>query len=154
MSTKITLFRHVIIRIDVKRIIRARLHARLACNTSLCIKVDDAVVKVVKGASRADIHAGRGLTVVAPQYRKEPFGCGVLTCFHILHPSSIHADWHLVLRFARHGASMATDALTVIYEKAEVHALSVRYGKSERWRIIVATQISNSHHSPLIKLHQ
>ena len=124
MGAEIALLRNMIIRIDIKRIVRACLHARLTGDTPLRIEIDDTVIEVVEGTGRADIHAGRGLTVIAPQYRKEPFGYRVFTCFHIFHPSSVHTDWNLVLRFACHRASMAADAFAVIYEKAEVHCSS------------------------------
>ena len=76
MRAVVALRRGVGVRVDVERVVRAALHARLAADAAVAVEIDDAVVARVERPRRADRHARRVLAVVAPQHREVPARAG------------------------------------------------------------------------------
>jgi hypothetical protein len=120
MGTEMTLGGGVGIRIDVQRIVRAGLHARLAADTAVTVEVDDAIRALVQGHCRTDRHAGRVCTVVAAQDREVATGVGKLALLDVFHPGAKGPQRHIVLGLAGERAGMAADALAVIDDEAEL----------------------------------
>src|SRR5260370_37045054 len=74
--------------IDVEGVIGAGLHATLAADTSLIVKIDDSVGASVEGVGGADGNAGSFVTVVTSQHAEMAAAIGKLTLFHLLIPSA------------------------------------------------------------------
>src|SRR3989442_1203456 len=62
------------IRVDVERVVRAGLHARLAADAAAAVEIHDAVVAPIERDRRANGHTGRGVAVVAAQHGEIPAG--------------------------------------------------------------------------------
>src|SRR5579863_583550 len=100
--------------INVKRVIGTRLHARLAANTTIGVKVNNAVRPFVQRLRRADSDARRVGAMIAAAYEKIAARIGKLTFLNVLNPCSINTDRRVMLRLARHGAGMAADTLALV----------------------------------------
>ena len=108
-------------RIDVERIVRTCLHARLAGDAAAVVEIDDAVRTGEQGLRRANLHTRRILTVIAAHHRENPAGVWKSPFLDVLHPSPVHSDWNVMFGFAGDGAGVTTDATTVVNDEAKIH---------------------------------
>src|SRR5206468_3626314 len=102
------------LRIDVERIVRTGLHARLAADAATAVEVHDAVVAPVERDGRADGHARRRIAVVAPEHGEKAAGVREDAALHVLHPGAKGAERYAVFLFARHRAGVAADAPSLV----------------------------------------
>ena len=109
------------VRIDIKRVVGTRLHASLAADAAVVIKIDNAVKAPVQCARRANLNAGSAVTVIAAENAKVPAGMGKLAFLDVLHPGSKHTHWNLVFLLAGYGAGVTTDAAVLVDDKAVTH---------------------------------
>jgi len=65
VRAKVALHRGVLVRVDVERVVRARLHAGLAADAAARVEVDDAVGSPEERFRRADLDARGVLAVIA-----------------------------------------------------------------------------------------
>src|SRR6185437_11118836 len=107
--------------IDIEGVIRAGLHAALAANTSLIVKVDDSVRTPVEGFGGTDGDAGGRIAVVTSHHPEVAAGVRVLALLHVLDPGAKDAHGHLVLFFARNSAGVAANAPVLINDEAVAH---------------------------------
>ena len=108
--------------VNVERIVGAGLHAGLAADAAVFVKINDAIGPEIKGLHWADFNAGCIRAVVAAHHGEHPAGMREHSFFHLLNPSPEHANGHIVLRFTGGGAGVATNALSVVNDKAVFHA--------------------------------
>lgn len=59
--------------------------------------------------------------MIASHYGKQTARVGKCTLFDIFDPRAVNADGHFVFGLAGDGTRMAADALSVIYNEAEIH---------------------------------
>jgi hypothetical protein len=118
---EVALCRRVAIRVDIKSVVRARLHAGLATDAALVVEVDDAIVPAKKRHRRTDLDARSIVAVVAAKHGKVAPGLWINALLDILHPGPIHSDGDVVLFFACHRASMTADATVLIDDKSVAH---------------------------------
>lgn len=60
----------------------------------------------------------------SPRIRKFPL-------FDVLHPSTVHSQWNLILGFARDCAGVAADALAIIDNEAVFHLKAVSWKSAD-----------------------
>src|SRR5262249_53455931 len=109
-------------RVDVERVVRTGLHARLTADAARAVEVDDPVVAPVERHRGTDGHARGGVAVVAAQHREVPARARKRALLDVLHPGAEGAQRYLVLLLARHRAGVAPDALAVIDHESVAHA--------------------------------
>jgi hypothetical protein len=122
MGAVVALGRGVRVRVDVERVVRARLHARLAADAPVAVEVDDAVRPSVERDGGADRHARGVVAVVAAHHREVTPRVRERTLLDVLHPGAVHAQRDLVLLLARHRAGVAADAFPLVDHEAVAHA--------------------------------
>jgi hypothetical protein len=101
------------------------LHAGFAANAALGIEIDDPVLALVHRRHGTDGDAGRLLAMVAARDLKYAARVGKNAFLDVLDPGPVHAHGYMVLGFARHRASVTSDALAVIDYEAVLHPLQV-----------------------------
>jgi hypothetical protein len=107
--------------IDVKRVVRARLHTSLTADAAVIIEINDAVASPIKCVRWTNFDARSAVTVVATENAKVPAGMRKFPFFDILHPSSEDPHRDLVFLFAGHSTGVATDTAFLIDDKAVTH---------------------------------
>ena len=110
--------------IQVDSVIRARLHARFAADTSVWIKTDDPVSTSVQRMGRTYLDTRRFVAMVAPQHSEMPTDIGKLALLDVFHPGPEHADRSVMLFLARHRAGVASDTAVLIDYKSVAHQAS------------------------------
>jgi hypothetical protein len=60
--------------------------------------------------------------VIAPHDAEGAVCAGKGALLDVFHPSSVHPDGSVVLRFTGHGAGVAADALAIVDDKSVVHS--------------------------------
>jgi hypothetical protein len=111
----------VVVWIDVEGIIGAGLHAGLATDAAVVVKINDSVVPGIECLDRADLNAGGFRTVVASHHREDPPGIGKFSLFNLFHIGSVHADGNVVFTLAGRGACVTTDAFSIVNDKSVSH---------------------------------
>ena|SRR5215467_2302624 len=96
MSAVVALLCCVRIWINIKSIVRAGLHARLAANTPVTVKVDNAIVTPEQRGYRTDRDTWCILAVIAPQHGKEPLRIRIIARFDVFNPGPEGADGYLM----------------------------------------------------------
>ena len=120
VSAEIALGRGVRIGIDVQRVVRAGVHARLAADAALRVEVHDAVLPLVQRGDRTHLHARSIGAVVAAQHREVTAGVGELPPLDVLDPGPEHAELHPVLDLAGDRAGVASDAPPLVNHEREL----------------------------------
>ena len=100
--------------IQVDGLIRPRLHARFAADTSVWIKIDDPVSTSVQRTCRTYLDTRRIVAMVATHHSEMPTDIGKLALLDEFHPGPEHADQNVVLFLARHRAGVASDTAVLI----------------------------------------
>ena len=100
--------------VDVERIVRTRVHARLTANAIVVLEVDHAVVRTEERRGRADRHTRCVLALIAAHHVELAGNIGEGSRFDVLHPCSVDAERHIVLAFARDRASVTTNAVVTV----------------------------------------
>src|SRR5205085_4822109 len=98
------------VRVDVERVVRTALHARLAADAPRAVEVDDAVGTPIERHRRADGDARRVVAVIAAQHGEVAARVGPGALLDVLHPRAKGSEGNLVLFLARHRARMTADA--------------------------------------------
>jgi hypothetical protein len=117
----VALGRRVVVRIDVKRVIRTSLHAGLATDASVVVKIDNSVIPRVKGLDRANLYAGSVGAMIAAHDREYPSGIRKFSLFNLFYVGSVDANRHIVFTFTGGGACVTTDAFSVVNNKSVSH---------------------------------
>jgi len=120
MRTEMTFRRGVGLGVEIDRVIRACLHARLAADANGRIELNDAIVALIHRADGADAHTWRVGTVITTCHLEAATHIWVRARLDILDPRAIHAERHLVLGLARGRAGVTSDALALVDEKAVI----------------------------------
>lgn len=109
------------IRVNVEGIVGTSLHARLAADAAVFVKVHDTIRPEIERLHWANLHTGCVSAMVAAHDGKHAPGMRELTLLHLFYPSAKDTDWHIVLRFAGGCAGVAANALAVVYDKSKFH---------------------------------
>jgi len=125
---EVALIRDVCFWVDIDRVIRACVHARLAADTDVVIEVNDAIARAVKSTCGANFHARGVITMVAPHDRERSARIRERTGLDVLQPSAVHPDRDIVFALASNGACMATDARVAFEYKSKACHWSSRCG--------------------------
>src|SRR5262245_34740151 len=106
-------------RIDVQRVVRTRLHARLAADAAVGVEIDDAILTAIEGCNGADGDARCKVAMIAAHHTEQPAVVRKLAFFDVLHPRAIDANGNLMLAFAGHGTGVAANAFAVIDQESK-----------------------------------
>jgi hypothetical protein len=87
----IALLSRVGVRVDVERVIRARLHAGFAADAAVTVEINYPIIAFVQGRDRTDRYARRVFTVIAPEDGKESPRVRVFALLYVLHPCAERA---------------------------------------------------------------
>ena len=120
MTAEVTLRGSLRLRVDVDSVIRTRLHAALAADTHVFVELDDAIAALIHRRGGTDAHARRVLTVIAAGDLKVTLGVGKEPCLCALDPGAIDPQGHLVFGLTGGAACVATYALAILDDEAEV----------------------------------
>ena len=113
----------VVVRFDVKGIVRTGLHAGLAANAEVVVKVNDAIGAVEEGYSRANLDTGRIVAVVTSEYGKVTPGVGKFAFFDVLDPCAVNSYRNIMLFLAGNRASVTSYTAILIDDKTVTHSL-------------------------------
>lgn len=122
MRAEVTLRRRAVIRIDVNRVVRAGLHARLTTDAGFGTEIDDAVLSLVHRADRANRDARWLLAMIAASDLEDPPSVWELSFLNVLDPGAIYAHRNLIFSLAGDRAGMATDAPAIVDDKSVFHS--------------------------------
>jgi hypothetical protein len=122
MRAEMTFGGRPLIRIHVNRVVRARLHASLAADTSFRAEIDDAIFSLVHRRDWADCHAGRVLAVIATGNLENPSRVWENALFYVLHPGTVHTQRNKVFSFACHRTSVTPNAFAIVDDESVSHA--------------------------------
>ena len=111
----------VIFRLHKDRVIRTRLRAGFAADTTPVVEINDAVRACIKRGHGTNLDTRRVGAMIATHHAKKPARIGKFSFFDIFDPSPIDTDRNLVFRFTRHRASVAANTFAIIYDKSKVH---------------------------------
>ena len=111
------------LRVDVKRIIRASLHARFAADAAIIVEINDAIITDEECLCRADSYTGRIGAMVAAGHGKHAPGIRKNALFGLFHEGAIDTNGHIVFRFASYRAGVAANAFAVVYNKSKFHVV-------------------------------
>ena len=142
VRAEVALGRGAGVRVDVDRVVRTGLHARLAADADIRVELDDPVVALIHRLRRADRNAGRVRAVVAARHLEVAARVGKLPLLDVLDPGAVDADRHLVLRLARGRARVTADALAVVDEEGVVHRVAANWSYCDRNRQLPPPQTS------------
>jgi hypothetical protein len=110
-----------ILRVHINGIVGTRLHAGLAANAAVGIEVDNSILALVHRRHGTNRDARGFLAMVTARDLKDAARVGKHALLYVFHPGSVDAHRYLVLGFARHGASMTTDALAIVDYESVFH---------------------------------
>ena len=114
----------VLVRVHIKRVVRAGLRAGFAADAAACVEINDSVFAGKKRRHRTNLDARRVGAMIAAHHRKQSSRVGESSFFDVFNPRSINAERNVVFRFAGDGAGVATNAFAVINYKTKIHSLS------------------------------
>ena len=123
MRAIIAFRRGVVVRVNVKRIIRTGLHAGFTSYATVVVKVDDAVFPREEGLNRADADTGSIGAVVASHHGKDPSGVGENTFLHLFDIGSVDPDRDVMLALTSGGTGMTTDTFSIVNNESVFHWL-------------------------------
>src|SRR5258708_9566702 len=125
MRAKVALGGRVGLRIDIERVIRTGLHARLAPDTAAVVEIDDSIIAIVQGLGRANLDTRCVVAMITAHHAEVAARGGELALLDIFDPSAKNADRHAVLFLARDRTGMTSDtAIVVDYETVAHHSSS------------------------------
>jgi len=107
--------------VDVKGVIRTRLHTCLTAYTTRVIEINNAIFTGEKSGGRANCCAWGILTVITAVDAEFTIGIRIGSSLDILNVSSVNSDWHIVFRLTSDGTSVAAYAGAIIDDKAIIH---------------------------------
>src|SRR5579859_4858378 len=117
MSTIIALGSRLTIRIDIKCIIRTRLHTGFTTNTATGVKVYNTIAPLIQRPGGTNSDTGSIITVVAAVHQKITARVRKLALLNVLDPRAIDANRHIMLRLAGNRTGMTTNTLPLINHK-------------------------------------
>jgi hypothetical protein len=138
MSTIVALRGRVVVRIDVKSIIWAGLHAGFATNAAVIVEIDNSVFPRIKRLHWADLNTGCVGTMIAAHYGEDSPCIGKLSLFNLFNIGSVDTDGNIVLTFTGRGACVTTDAFSIVNNK------SVSHWKEASFRLVDFLRKENS----------
>ena len=121
VRTEVAFGRGVAVGIDVESVVGAGLHAALASDTTLIVKVYDSIRTAEEGVGGADLNAGSIVTVVTSHHPEVAPGVGKFSRLHILQPGAKHSHRDLMLFLASQSARVAADTSLVIDHESITH---------------------------------
>jgi hypothetical protein len=104
--------------VKIDRVVRTGLHAGFTSNANGRIELNDAIITLIHCCDGTDAHAGWIRAMIAARHLKATTHIRVGTRFDIFDPGAIHAYWHLILRLARGGTGVTSDALALVDQKS------------------------------------
>ena len=107
--------------IDVKRVVRAGLHAGFASDAAAVIEINDAIVALEERAGRTNLDAWRLLAMVAAHHAEMAAGVGKGAFLDVLDPGAEDANRDFMLILAGDRARMASDASVLVDHEAVTH---------------------------------
>lgn len=134
------------LRVDIKSVVGAGLHAGFTTDAAAVVKVDDAILSPVQCRDWTNLDAGCVVTVIAAHHRKEPSRIRELTLFDVLDPSSIDAHWDVVFRLTCNRAGMTADTAAIVDNESKVGQVDdacERGKKSNRSRPRITAPLDN-----------
>src|SRR5690349_13262200 len=96
MRAIVTLCGGVRVRIDIQRVVRARLHAGFAADASLTVEIHNTVRALVQSAGRTDLYARSILAMLTTLDREKAPSIRELAFFDVLDPGAKRANGHLI----------------------------------------------------------
>jgi hypothetical protein len=99
------------------------LHAGLAADAALVVKIDDAVGSAKQRNGGADLYARGIVAVIAAQHGEMAPRVGVKSLLDVFHPRTINTDRYIVFFLAGDRACMTADATVLIDKKSVAHLL-------------------------------
>src|SRR4030095_11096246 len=96
----------LIIGMNIDRIIRTSLHASLAADAPVPVKIDNAVFALPECCDGTDLDARSVSTMIATLYGEDPAGVGEFPLFDVFDPRTVHTDRQTVFLFAGDRAGM------------------------------------------------
>ncbi|HKR28446.1 MAG TPA: hypothetical protein VJS11_13375 [Acidobacteriaceae bacterium] len=96
------------------------MHAALATDASVAIKVDDAVGAPEQRPGRTDFNAGSGVAMIASQYSKMAARVGKRALFDVLDPGAKNTDGYFVLFLACDRTRVAADTSVLIDDETKI----------------------------------
>src|SRR5258708_38761412 len=121
MRTEVAFLGDAAIGMDVDRVVRAGLHARLASDAVITLEIDDAIFPGIERVDGADADARCVIAVVTSHDAEVASRFRILTLFDVLDPGAKAADRHLVLCLTGHRAGMTSDTLPLVEHEAVTH---------------------------------
>ena len=115
----VALVRSVGLRVDVQRVVGARVHARLTTNAIVVLEIDHTVVGAKQRRGWADRHARCVFTLIAPHHVELARYIGKRTRLDVFHPRAVYAKWNVMFALASNGAGVAANAIITVQKKAE-----------------------------------
>jgi hypothetical protein len=123
VSAEITFRCGVVVRFDVKGVVRTGLHTGLAPNAEVVVKVNDAIGAVEEGYSRANLDTWRVVAVVTPEYCEVTPGVGKFAFFDVLDPCAVNTYRNIMFFLAGYRASVTSYTAILIDDKTVTHSL-------------------------------
>src|SRR6188508_817839 len=121
MRAIMALRRSTVFRVDVNRVVRARLKACLASDANSRIELHNAVVPLIHRGDWTDPDAGWIRAVITPRDLEVPPRIGSRAGLDVLHPRPIYTKRNVVFALARSRAGVASNARPIIDDESEVH---------------------------------
>jgi hypothetical protein len=119
----VALGRRICIGVNVKGIVGTGLHATLAADAAVIVKIHNAVSPGVKCCCGTNFNARCIRTMIAAMDRKFPSAIWENTFLNIFNMSSIYTKGNIMFRLTRNRTGMAANALTIIYDKSVIHTI-------------------------------
>jgi hypothetical protein len=121
MRTEVALRRCVSPWIDVKRIVRASLHAALAADTALIVEVYDPIRTAEEGVGGTDLNARSVIAVVTSHHAEIAPGLRERAGLYVFHPCSKNSEGDLVFLFAGHRAGVTANTSILVNNEPVAH---------------------------------
>src|SRR5262249_12869566 len=121
MRAVVALGRRLCLGVDVERVVRTGLRARLAADAAISVEVHDAVGAPVESDGGADGDTGGVVAVVAAHHGEVAPRVGEGAFLDVLDPRAVDPEGNLILLLAGDGARVAADAFALIDHEAVAH---------------------------------
>lgn len=117
MGAIVALRGSMVVRVDVKRVIRTCLHTRFAADAARIVEIDDAIFALIQCFRRANLDARSVITMIAAIDEEIAARIGELAPFDVLDPRAIDAEGNIMFSLTRNRTGMAADTLALVNNK-------------------------------------
>ena len=126
MRAEVTFLCRVVFRIDEDRIVRTSGHAGFTADADRFVEINDAVGALEHRGGRTRRRTRRVRALIATRYLMGAPHLRPHTDVDVFDVSARHADRNNVLRLARGGTRVASDAASVVDDFRPLHTIRVR----------------------------